>query len=109
MKEFILKVNEQAINEEPELEKYLQTLQLIVNRMMMSHFKYGRMMDKYPLSAKAVESAKQRTNYYKDTGNTEGCLDAANFLLIEFLYPSHRKAKFQPKDSGDMGIIWRED
>lgn len=38
------------------------------------------------------------------TGNTEFLADAANFLMIEFMYPSIEGAKYTPTDNGACEI-----
>jgi hypothetical protein len=48
-----------------------------------------------------LENALIRTEKYKDTGNTEWLVDAANFLMFEFMYPKHRKAHFRATEGGE--------
>ena len=43
---------------------------------------------------------------YNSTGNTEYLVDAANYLMFEFMYPQHPKAHFKATDSKDSaGIV----
>lgn len=43
---------------------------------------------------------------YQETGNTEYLVDAANYLMFEFMYPQHEKAHFRATDSGESaGIV----
>ena len=70
--------------------------------MIMSYFKYGPMQENYEKfkCMKAVENIEKRLEKYKETGNTEFLADAANFAMIEFMYPSHPNAHYTPTDSG---------
>lgn len=74
-------------------------LQGMLDRIATSHFKYGNMSESYPHDVDALKCMKKRLALYKATGNTEWLIDAANFLMIEFMYPAHRKAHFRPTDS----------
>jgi hypothetical protein len=100
-------VSDQVLQDEPELAQYMQCLQLMLNRMLVSHFKYGAMSNKYPDSAHAVDSVAKRLQMYTETGNTENCLDAANFCIIEHVFPSHTDAHFRAQSAQESpGIIW---
>lgn len=106
---FEITIPDQAVAEEPELLDYLNALQLMVNRMAMSHFKYGNMSDKFPDSANAATGVRVRLALYEDSGNTENCLDAANYAIIEYLFPSHEKAHFRAQYSHESpGQPWKE-
>jgi len=70
-------------------------VQLMANRMAFSFFKYGRMSDAYPKKVDALSSMDDRIRLYRETGNTEHLIDAANFLLIEFTHPSIPGARFR--------------
>ncbi len=71
----------------------------MVNRMMVSFHKYGRVADAYPQKVDAIESLKQRLDKYAETGNTEFLMDVGNFAMIEFMHPSHPNAYFEGTDS----------
>ena len=106
---FELTIPDQAIDEEPELKDYLAALQLMVNRMAMSHFKYGNMSDNFPDSANAAAGVAARMAMYCESGNTENCLDAANYAVIEYLFPSHKKAHFRAQAAHESpGQPWKE-
>jgi hypothetical protein len=49
----------------------------------------------------ALESLQKRIDKYIETGNTEFLMDAANFAMIEFMFPSHPSAHFRPTDSNE--------
>lgn len=71
-------------------------------QMIVSYYKYGSLKDNYQKfkCMKALENVQLRIQKYKETGNTEFLADAANFLMIEFMYPSIEGAKYEPTDNG---------
>ena len=68
------------------------------DRMLVSFHKYGPVADAYPSRVDAIGSLMQRLRKYADTGNTEFLMDAANFAMIEFMYPRHPQAFFAGTD-----------
>lgn len=75
-------------------------------RMVVSFYKYGPLVDAYPEKVDAIGSLMQRLRKYADTGNTEYLMDAANFAMIEFMRPRHPNAHFEPTDDdGSPGRI----
>ena len=88
-----------------EVESVLKTqvseqfLSGMVARMEMSYFKYGDVAEAYPHKIDALASLDQRLKKYQDTGNTEFLIDAANFCMIEFMFPRKEGAFFQATDS----------
>lgn len=109
----------------PESEFSPEFAQAMYDRMAVSFFKYGKVKDAYPVKVDALKSLIQRLVKYcgferideairrlkEDTtftaklvpggdGNTEWCVDAGNFAMIEFLAPAHKKAHFQGTDAG---------
>lgn len=83
----------------PKTEYSERFLQGMLDRMAVSFYKYGRVSDAYPHSMSALDSLLQRLKSYKETGNTEFLMDAANFSMIEFMHPSHSEAHYTPTDS----------
>lgn len=83
----------------PESEFNIDFLQGMLDRMTVSYFKYGKVVDAYPHDISAIDSLKKRLDTYAETGNTEFLIDAANFAMIEFMRPSHPEAHFTPTDS----------
>lgn len=83
----------------PESEFSDLFVQYMKNRMAVSFHKYGPVADAYPHKVDAVASLKKRLERYAETGNTEWLVDAANFAMIEFMYPRHPKAHFEGTDS----------
>lgn len=106
---FTIDIPDQVIDEEPELNLYLAALQLMANRMATSHYKYGNMSDKFPDSAVAADGVTKRMAMYAESGNTENCLDAANYAVIEHLFPGHKKAHFRAQAAHESpGQPWKE-
>jgi len=70
-------------------------LQMMINRMAFGHFKYGPLHEAFPKEIDAIQCLRKNLKAYKDTGNTEYLIDAANYAMIEFMFPSHPKAHFR--------------
>lgn len=69
------------------------------NAIVTSHFKYGYANKTYPDLAQAYKCAKERLAEYEKTHNKEYLVDVANFVMLEFLYPAFRDARYVPTDS----------
>lgn len=79
----------------------------MADRMAMSYFKYGEVRAAYPHRVDALASLQTRLDKYRQTGNTEYLMDAANFAMIEFMHPRHPDAHFLPSDSKESpGRKW---
>lgn len=105
-----LRIPDQVWNEDPTYPEYFKALQAMVDRMAMSHFKYGR-IDNNAKCAEVDEiaSGMQRMDMYNLTGNIENLYDAANFFVIESVYPKHKKAHFKSQTSSESpGLIYKE-
>ena len=48
-----------------------------------------------------METIKARLKLYADTGNQEHLVDAANFIMIEYMYPQHPNAHFESVEEED--------
>jgi hypothetical protein len=83
----------------PVTERSVRFLQGMVSRMGVSFHKYGHVAKAYPGKVNALASMQERLDRYAEDGNTEWLMDAANFLMIEFMHPAHPKAHFDPQDS----------
>lgn len=91
----------------PASEVSAEFVQGMANRMATSYFKYGKVADAYPHKVDALRSMQIRLDKYGVTGNTEYLIDAANFLMIEFMHPKHPEAHFTPEDSkASPGRAW---
>lgn len=81
-----------------------QFIQGMLNRMAVGFHKYGHSSkcDKLNL----LKTIELRLQTYRDTGNTEYLMDAANFCMIEFMYPQIPGAHFTATDStGSPGLV----
>lgn len=78
------------------------------NRVLTSYFKYGDA----GVNAKSgdfIANVKQRVDKYLVDGNTEWLVDAANFAMLEFMYPQHPNAHFRATSSGESpGVVMRD-
>jgi len=80
----------------PEFERLMR------NRLIMGAIRYGLLSDpkktaNYPL----VYRAQILLADYQNTGNLELLVDAANFLLLEFVQGKHPNRHWTALDSGD--------
>jgi hypothetical protein len=77
------------------------------NRMALSYYKYGPVSNAFPSRVDAIETAERYLELYKQSGNKERLVDAANYLMIEFMHPKHPDAHFKATDSkGSPGRKW---
>ena len=91
----------------PNTEYSVEFLQGMVDRMGMSFFKYGAIALAYPNRVDAMKSLQLRLEKYEKTGNREHLIDAANYLMIEFMRPRHPDAHFHAEDSkASPGRVW---
>jgi hypothetical protein len=99
----------------PSSEFSKEFAQGMVDRMAASFFKYGRVAEGFPNRIRALQLDGERDEgclemklrKYRETGNTEWLMDAANYCLIEFMHPRHPNAHFRPTDSKDSnGRKW---
>lgn len=68
----------------------------------------GELADNYPAKTHALDTVLQRLDSYVRTGNTAHLVDAANFLWIEFMHPSHDAAYFRPITDPQVRVPVRE-
>jgi hypothetical protein len=93
----------------PESEYSVKFLQGMLDRMAVSFAKYGAVKDAYPNDVSALGSMRRRLQKYDEDGNTEWLIDAANFLMIEFMHPSREGAHYLPTSSTESpGRMWRD-
>ena len=64
-------------------------------RMGVSFHKYGSFFDKFPEQATGLDQIEQRIQLYRESGNVEWLIDAANYCMIEAACPSHSNAHFR--------------
>lgn len=77
------------------------------NRMEMSFYKYGPVRKNYATgNIRAIPTLKKCLEKYEETGNTEYLVDAANYAMLEFMYPQHPQGHFRPTGSEESaGIV----
>ena len=77
------------------------------NRIRTSFHKYGPAKINYGEKlVEAIPTAEQCIEKYRRTGNTEYLLDAANYLMFEFMYPQQAGAHFEATGSeGSAGQV----
>lgn len=82
---------------DPQSQYSVQFLQGMVNRMLTSYHKYGHVKDAVAVGVDCLASCQQRIRKYQETGNTEYLMDAANYLMMEFMFPSVEGAHYDPE------------
>jgi hypothetical protein len=75
------------------------------NRVRVSHHKYGdleKTKQDPTIHRDELRNAEKRIKDYKETGNTEYLIDAANFLMFEFM---EMHGAFIPTDNNERAFI----
>lgn len=77
------------------------------NRVAVSMYKYGSAQQNFSQKyVKALPTMQKCIDKYQETGNTEYLLDAANYLMFEYMYPQHPNKHFRATDSSESaGIV----
>ena len=104
-----IEVSEEALLEDPDLTRYMDNVQLAVNRVMHSYFKHPYISARFPDNVDALGCLDARLAEYKRAGNTEMLIDCANYCLIEAMFPTHPDAHFkvlEPEEAPET--VWRE-
>lgn len=83
----------------PHTEFDEQFIQGMRDRVAVSFHKYGPVSGAVEAGADFVKALQKRLDLYRSTGNTEWLMDAANYAMFEFMYPSHRNAHFRATDT----------
>lgn len=71
--------------------------EMMDNRLVMGYLRYGPMQSKKPLFYD-LERCLLRLQTYRETGNTELLVDAANYCRCEFKRSQHPKKHFHAVD-----------
>lgn len=90
---------------EPTSQYSMRFMQGMINRMLTSYHKYGHVRVAYERGVDFLESSSQRVRKYKETGNTEFLMDAANYLMMEFMHPSHEGAHFDAESKSPGRVL----
>lgn len=77
------------------------------NRVEMSFYKYGSARKNFRTgNVKAIPTMELCVKKYQETGNREYLLDAANYLMFEYMFPQHPNAHFRVTNSEESaGIV----
>lgn len=77
------------------------------NRVEMSFYKYGSARKNFGTgNVQAIPTMELCVKKYQETGNREYLMDAANYLMFEYMYPQHPKAHFHATSSEESaGIV----
>jgi len=106
-KEIVLKV---SVDAEKEID--VDFLQKMVDRMIVSFFKYGKVEEGYGEygTMDAIESLKLRLKAFEEgneaknlkKGNVEMLIDVANFAMIGFMFP--REGEYFESTDSDKSV-----
>ena len=96
-----LKKLSETLAEIAETEFDYDFIEKMRNRVLMSHFKYGKIKKSVQDGYMPVETAVEHIKKYQETGNTECLIDAANNLMFEFMYPQHDDAHFRSQSADE--------
>lgn len=87
-----------------EMDFSEEFVKLMKNRMATSYHKYGSWKSNRA-TVDCLANVQARIKVYQETGNTEGLVDAANFLMMEFMIPLHPKAHFRSMSADESPKI----
>jgi hypothetical protein len=73
-------------------------------RVFMGYHRYGE-SKRYKEETKydILKTVEKHLRLYNETGNSERLVDAANYLMIEFMHPQHPNAHFKADEEEDEG------
>lgn len=74
--------------------------QMMRNRLIMGAFRYGLFEKELDGNhgRDLIGYLQRKIDHYRETGNLEDLVDAANMALLEFTAPTHPKAHWNPGD-----------
>jgi len=84
--------------EVPKTEFYPAFVSDMVRFMMVSYHKYGKVAEAYPEKYDALSDVRTRIGKYRETGDFNFLVDAANFCMIECMHPRHEKGHWGRND-----------
>lgn len=70
----------------------------MIEAMMVSYHKYGKVSAAYPLKFEATSDVRARMSEYRKTGDKQFLVDAANFAMIEAMHPARSDAHWGRND-----------
>ncbi len=68
------------------------------NRMIMGAFRYGLLTAPGKFDYDLLAGLQKKLDDYHRTGNVEALVDAGNYLMMEFMRPSHPNSHFRAED-----------
>ena len=68
------------------------------HRMVMGAFRYGLLTDPDKWRYDMLAGLRKKLEHYEQSGNTKSLVDAANYLMLEFMHPAHPRAHFRGED-----------
>ena len=75
------------------------------NRLLMGAFRYGVVRSGTSMAVDYSSSALKKLEAYRQDGNREHLVDAANYLLLEYRFPGHPSAHFKAVDDGEHAAL----
>ena len=87
----------------------LEFVQGMFNRMAFGFHNYGPVQEGFPEPHDAIKNLKLRLKKYRETANTEWLMDAANYAMIEFMFPKLRGAHFRATNKAESPGSVRSD
>lgn len=82
----------------PKSEFYAGFVVDMVRYMMVSYHKYGLVAEAYPEKFDALADVRTRISKYRETGEFNFLVDAANFCMIECMHPRLQGAHWGRND-----------
>jgi hypothetical protein len=64
-------------------------LQMMLNRLVVGHIRYGSPKRAEGPPKEYLKRGEAEIREYKGTGNKEYLINAANYMMLEFMEPSH--------------------
>lgn len=76
------------------------------NRVELSYYKYGSASINFGCGlVNALETHELCIKKYLETGNREYLLDAANYLMFEFMYPQARRIRLELSELATKTLV----
>lgn len=92
-------IDELMIHSEVPLTEFQPKFAIrMIQAMMVSFHKYGRVCLAYPDKFDAMADVRTRMAKYRETGDFWFLVDAANFAMIEMMHPRHENAHWGRND-----------
>lgn len=66
------------------------------SRVLAAYYAYGPTEAGCPEKTDILATLRKKLEQYEQSGNAEWLIDVAKDAMIEFMYPSHSQAHFQP-------------